>query len=280
MSVWLHATDCVKNSTFTFLETYGMKDTHTTKPKSLQNMIFGTRPLIEAYAAGKEIEKVMLLKGGRSEQLAEIVRLARDHQTPVQYVPVEKLNRLTRKNHQGVVAFVSPVHFQAIEQVIPMIYEAGKDPFIIILDRVTDVRNFGAIVRTAESAGADAVLVPSRGAAQLNADAVKTSAGALNRLPICRADNLKTSLDFLKKSGLSIAAISEKSKMAVWDAELLGPVALLFGSEEDGISTAYLKYADAQVSIPMQGETASLNVSVAAGIACFEVVKQRSRMEG
>lgn len=257
-----------------------MRDTTKPRPKSPQNMIFGTRPLIEAYAAGKEIEKVMILKGGKSEHMAEIVRLSRDHQTPVQFVPVEKLNRLTRKNHQGVVAFVSPVPFQAIEQLIPTLYEAGKDPFIIILDRVTDVRNFGAIVRTAESAGADAILVPTRGAAQLNADAVKTSAGALNRLPVCRADNLKASLDFLKKSGLAIAAISEKSKIAIWDAELIGPLALLLGSEEDGISPAYMKYTDAQLSIPMQGETASLNVSVAAGIACFEVVKQRSRMKG
>ncbi len=256
-----------------------MNYTHKPQPKSPQNIIFGTRPLIEAYAAGKEVEKVMLLKGGRSEQMAEIVRLARDHQTPVQYVPIEKLNRLTRKNHQGVVAFVSPVIFQSVEHLVPMLYEAGKDPFIIILDRVTDVRNFGAIVRTAESAGAHALLLPTRGAAQLNADAVKTSAGALNRIAICRSDKLKQSLDFLKKSGLSIVAVSEKSQTAVWDADLKGPLALLLGSEEDGISPAYLDYADKHLSIPMQGETASLNVSVAAGIALFEVVRQKNRMK-
>ncbi len=240
-------------------------------------LVFGTRPLIEAYHAGREIDKIFLLKGSKSAQTAEILNLARVHQTPVQYVPLEKLNRLTRKNHQGVVAFVSPVAYQTIENLVPMVFEQGEEPFILVLDRVTDVRNFGAIVRTAEAAGVHGIVVPSRGSAPLNADAVKTSAGALSRLPVCRSVNLKDTLSFLKNSGLVIAAVSEKSDGDLWEVSLQGPIALILGSEEDGISGAYLKMADKHLRIPMPGTTASLNVSVAAGIACFEVVRQRMK---
>jgi 23S rRNA (guanosine2251-2'-O)-methyltransferase len=247
------------------------------KEQDLQEMVFGTRPLIEAYNAGREIEKVLLLKGGKSPQMAEIIGLAHAHDTPVQYVPVEKLNRITRKNHQGVVAFISPIVYQFIDQLIPFLYEQGKEPFIIVLDRITDVRNFGAIARSAEAAGAHALLIPTRGSALITADAVKTSAGALNQLAVCRVENLKTSIDFLKNSGLLIAAVSEKSDKNIWDVQLQGPIALIMGSEEDGISDAYLKKADVHLRIPMSGQTASLNVSVAAGIACFEILRQRQR---
>jgi 23S rRNA (guanosine2251-2'-O)-methyltransferase len=245
------------------------------KDTEKQAIIFGTRPLIEAYRAGKEIEKVFLLKGGKSQQLGEIIQFANDYGTPIQYVPMEKLNRLTRKNHQGVVAFVSEVSYQLIEQLIPMIFERGEDPFILVLDRITDVRNLGAIARSAEASGVHALLVPTRGSAIINADAVKTSAGALNTLAVCRAENLKKTLSFLKDSGLQIAAVSEKSARDIWDHQLIGPIALLLGSEEDGISEAYLKLADARLRIPMTGRTESLNVSVAAGVACFEVLRQR-----
>ncbi|MBS4061142.1 MAG: 23S rRNA (guanosine(2251)-2'-O)-methyltransferase RlmB [Bacteroidetes bacterium] len=240
-----------------------------------QDMIFGTRPLIEAFRSGMEIEKILIQNGTKSPQILEILTLAKNHEVPYQLVPMEKLNRLTRKNHQGVVAFISPVVYQKIEFLIPMLFEAGETPFIIIMDKITDVRNFGAIARTAEASGVQAILIPTRGSALITADAVKTSAGALTRINICREDNLKTSIDFLKKSGLKIAAITEKSDGLLWDADLNGPVALLMGSEETGISEAYLKMADLRLKIPMLGSIESLNVSVAAGIACFEIIRQR-----
>ncbi|PKP52951.1 MAG: 23S rRNA (guanosine(2251)-2'-O)-methyltransferase RlmB [Bacteroidetes bacterium HGW-Bacteroidetes-1] len=239
------------------------------------DILFGTRPIIEALKSGREIEKVLVQSGSRSPQIGELLGLARLHEVPIQTVPQEKLNRLTRKNHQGVVAFLSPVLYQKIESLIPILFDAGKLPFIIIMDKITDVRNFGAIARTAEAAGAHAILVPTRGSAMINADAVKTSAGALNRINLCREDNLKVTIDFLKASGLRIAAITEKADRELWDSDLTGPVALIMGSEENGISEAYLKMADTHLKLPMLGTIESLNVSVAAGIACYEIVRQR-----
>jgi 23S rRNA (guanosine2251-2'-O)-methyltransferase len=239
------------------------------------DFIFGTHPIIEAMRNGKEMEKILIVQGTRSPQIAEIMGMAKELQYPVQFVPMEKLNRITRKNHQGVLAFVSPISYQLIEQVIPMIYDEGRTPFILLLDRITDVRNFGAICRSAEAAGVDAVVVPSRGSALVNADAMKTSAGALSKINLCRVENLKNTIDFLKESGLKIAAVSEKTELNAWDNDLSGPIALLMGSEEDGISEAYLKKADIHVKFPMVGTVESLNVSVAAGIACFEILRQR-----
>lgn len=239
------------------------------------DFIFGTHPIIEAMRNGNEMEKILIAQGTRSPQISEIIGLAKELQYPVQFVPVEKLNRVTRKNHQGVLAFVSPVSYQLIEQVIPMIYDEGRTPFILILDRITDVRNFGAICRSAEASGVDAVVVPSRGAAMVNADAMKTSAGALSKINLCRVDNIKITIDFLKESGLKIAAVSEKTELNAWENDLTGPIALILGSEEDGISEAYLKKVDIHVKFPMVGTVESLNVSVAAGIACFEILRQR-----
>ncbi|MDA3943896.1 MAG: 23S rRNA (guanosine(2251)-2'-O)-methyltransferase RlmB [Bacteroidetes bacterium] len=243
--------------------------------KSAVDYIFGLHPVLEAFEAGKEFEKLFIQSGLRSPQLQQISKNARELGIPFQFVPLEKLNRITRKNHQGVIAYVSPVSYQAIEQLIPMIYEAGRMPFIVILDRITDVRNLGAIARTAYAAGADALLLPSRGSALITGDALKTSAGALSHLTVCRSENLKTSIDFLKESGLKIAAVSEKSSSSIWEKDLEGPVALILGSEEDGVSAAYLQKADVHLKIPMPGAMESLNVSVAAGIACFEIVRQR-----
>lgn len=237
--------------------------------------IFGIHPIEEALTSGKEFEKILVQQGNRSEKISEIIKKARLNDFPVQYVPVEKLNRITRKNHQGIIGFVSPISYQPIEQIIPNIYDTGRMPFVLILDRVTDVRNFGAIARSAYAAGVDAVLVPSRGSALINADAMKTAAGALNHIAVCRSDNLKTSIDFLKESGLKIVAISENTDQAIWETDFNGPIALILGSEEDGISPAYLNKADVHIKIPMPGPIDSLNVSVAAGIACFEVVRQR-----
>jgi 23S rRNA (guanosine2251-2'-O)-methyltransferase len=199
----------------------------------------------------------------------------KEYAVPYQFVPLEKLNRITRKNHQGVVAYISPVAFYRIEDILPGIYEQGETPFVLMLDRVTDVRNFGAILRTAECSGVHAVVIPSRNTAQLNSGTVKSSAGAIFKVPICRSDNLKVTLDYLKQSGLSVVAATEKASVVCYDTDLTGPVALLLGSEGEGISEEYLKKADIRVKIPLLGEIESLNVSVAAGVLMYEIVRQR-----
>jgi 23S rRNA (guanosine2251-2'-O)-methyltransferase len=240
-----------------------------------QLMIFGIRTLIEAIQEGKEIDKVFIQKGLRGDLYPELYQLIKEREVPFSLVPPEKLNRLTRKNHQGVVAFISSITYHNIEQLIPSLYEQGKTPFILVLDRITDVRNFGALARTAECAGVDAILIPARGGAAINADAVKTSAGALHKIPVCRAKYLQDDLKFLKESGLKIIGVSEKAKNTYFEETYKGPIALMMGSEEDGISDAYLPLLDAFVKIPMTGSIASLNVSVAGGILMFEASKQR-----
>lgn len=246
--------------------------------KEDSNMVFGVHPIEEVIKAGKELEKVFVQSGLRSPQISEIVRYAHEHEVPVQFVPIEKLNRLTRKNHQGIVAFVCPISYQTIENVIPMVYDEGRMPFVVILDRVTDVRNFGAIARTCYAAGVDAIVIPSRGSALINGDAMKTSAGALSLINVCRVENIKDTIDFLKASGLKVIAFSEKGKQTIWQADLTGPIAIMMGSEEDGISEAYLKRVDNHLVIPMPGDIDSLNVSVATGIVTFEVVRQRTTL--
>jgi 23S rRNA (guanosine2251-2'-O)-methyltransferase len=240
-----------------------------------QEWIYGLRPLMEAVQAGKEVEKVLIQKGLTGSTFRELMPLLKAHKIPYQMVPVEKLNRVTRKNHQGIIAFLSPVSFYQIEQILPGIYEEGKEPFILVLDRVTDVRNFGAILRTAHSAGVHAVLIPDKGAASLNSGTVKSSAGAIYKIPICREHNLKEALAYLKNSGLQIAAVTEKAEKLHFEENLMGPLALIMGSEGEGISAEYLKLADLKVKIPMLGEIESLNVSVAAAVLMYEVVRQR-----
>jgi 23S rRNA (guanosine2251-2'-O)-methyltransferase len=247
----------------------------TNKSNPPSNLIYGLRPVIEALKAGKEFDRILLQRDARNEQLRELITLARDAEVVVQQVPAEKLDRLTRSNHQGVVAFIAMVTYQPIENILMGAFEKGKSPLLVILDRVTDVRNMGAIARTAECAGADAIIVPSRGGAQVNADAIKTSAGALNTIPVHRSDNLKDTIGYLKQSGLKIIAASEHADSEYYDADFAQPVALIMGSEEDGVSPEYLKLADLKVKIPLLGNISSLNVSVAAGILLFEAVKQR-----
>lgn len=247
--------------------------------KEDSNMVFGVHPIEEVIKAGKEFEKIFVQNGLRSPQISAICGYAKEHEVPVQFVPVEKLNRLTRKNHQGIVAFVCPISYQSIENVIPMVYEQGRTPFVVLLDRVTDVRNFGAIARTCYAAGVDAIVIPSRGSALINGDAMKTSAGALSLINVCRVENMKDAIDFLKASGLKVVAFSEKGKETIWQADLTGPIAIMMGSEEDGISEAYLKRADNHLIIPMPGDIDSLNVSVATGIVAFEVVRQRMALK-
>jgi 23S rRNA (guanosine2251-2'-O)-methyltransferase len=205
----------------------------------------------------------------------EILDLAKEKGVQVQKVPLEKLNRITRKNHQGAIAFVSAIHYAKLDNVIADTFEKGQVPLILVLDRITDVRNFGAIARTAECAGAHAIVIPSRGAAQINADAMKTSSGALNFLPVCKEENLISVVEFLQNSGLKVIACTEKTKNSIYQMDLKEPLAFIMGSEEDGISDELLRKVDELASIPQTGQVGSLNVSVAAGVIIFEAVRQR-----
>ncbi len=245
-------------------------------------MIFGLRPILEALSAGKELEKIFLQRGAKNPTTDEIVQLAKKLEVPVVTVPLEKLNNLTRKNHQGAVALISPISYVPLAETVTSLFEQGKSPLLLILDRVTDVRNFGAIARNAECMGVNAIVIPSRGGAQINADAVKTSAGALHLVPVCREPNLKDTIDYLKNSGFQIVACTEKTEQNLSDMtlDMVGPTAIIMGSEEDGISPEYLKRADARVRIPLLGQIGSLNVSVATGIILYEAMRQRLRDGG
>jgi len=240
-------------------------------------MLFGLRPILEALSAGRTLEKIFLLRGTKNSLVTDISTAARAAGIQVQMVPVEKLDNLTRKNHQGAVAFVSPIDYAPLDNIVSGLFEEGKVPFLLLLDRITDVRNFGAIARTAECLGVQAIVVPSRGAAQINGDALKTSAGALNILPVCREVSLHETIRFLQQSGITVVACTEKAEEAVGsvDIDFSGPVAVLMGSEEDGISPDLLNLADVKLKVPMAGQIQSLNVGVAAGIMLFEVARQR-----
>jgi 23S rRNA (guanosine2251-2'-O)-methyltransferase len=207
----------------------------------------------------------------------EIIELAHKAQVPVSSVPVEKLDNLTRKNHQGAVAFLSPIDYAPLDIIVTGIFERGQSPLLLILDRVTDVRNFGAIARNAECMGVHAIIIPSRGSAQVNGDAIKTSAGALNIVPVCREPNLKETIWYLQQSGVQIVACTEKAEQGVQEGKVdfTVPTAIIMGSEEDGISPEYLKRADVQVRIPLVGQIGSLNVSVASGVVLYEALRQR-----
>lgn len=242
------------------------------------DMIFGIRATIEAIRAGKEINKIIIQKGLQGDLFREFKSEMAGMEHLVQLVPIEKLNRITRKNHQGVISFVSPVTYYSIEEIVPKIFEEGKNPLLLILDRVTDVRNFGAICRSAECLGVDAVVIPSRGSAAINADAVKTSAGALHTLPVCRENNLKQTIDYLLESGIQVVGCTEKGSVDAEKCDLTGPTAIIMGSEDEGISPEYLKRCNARIKIPMIGKIESLNVAVASGIVLYETLRQRSKI--
>jgi 23S rRNA (guanosine2251-2'-O)-methyltransferase len=244
-----------------------------------QNLIFGTRAVIEALEAGKEIDKILVQKGLSNELYSQLRKALKDNTVPIQFVPPEKLRRITDKNHQGVVAYLTEITYYQVEELLPIIFEKGRTPLVLLLDRVTDVRNFGAIARSAECAGVDFIIIPSRGAAQINGDAIKTSAGALHRIKVCREDNLKHTIEYLKESGLQIVACHEKTEHLIYDADFTQATLVIMGSEENGISNEYLKRSDQQVKIPMPGAIASLNVSVATGIVLFEAVHQRGNFK-
>ncbi|CAG4992665.1 Putative TrmH family tRNA/rRNA methyltransferase [Dyadobacter sp. CECT 9275] len=235
-------------------------------------MVFGTQSVLETLRSGKEIERLFIQ---RELGLSEIEKLAKELGVLVQRVPVEKLNRLTRKNHQGAVCFVSPIRYVPLHNVLTQVYEDGKTPLFLLLDRITDVRNFGAIARTAECAGVQALIVPQKGGAQINADAMKTSSGALNYLPVCREISLNETLRYLKDSGLQIVACSEKTDSSPYSIDFTIPTVIIMGSEEDGISKDLLDIADFGVRIPLLGQVESLNVGVASSIVLYEAVRQR-----
>jgi len=243
--------------------------------KKDDNYIFGTRPIMEALKLGKELDKVLLQQGAQGEQIMELRIFLRENQIPHQYVPQQKLDSITNRNHQGAIAYISPIAYQRLDLIVPQLFEEGKIPLILILDRVTDVRNFGAICRTAECAGVNAIVIPTAGAARINEDAIKTSAGALFNVPVCREENLKYTMAFLQASGIQLVACTEKTKEFFYDVDFTVPTAIILGSEEDGISPAFLKTADRLAAIPLAGTTGSLNVSVAAGVILYESMRQR-----
>ncbi len=239
---------------------------------SKPDIVFGVQSVLETLRGTKEIEKILIQ---REFGHAEVEKLAKERDLPVQRVPIEKLNRITMKNHQGVIAFVSAVNYARTSNVVADVFEKGEVPLLLILDRITDVRNFGAIARTAECSGVHAIIVASRGAAQINADAMKTSSGALNFLPVCRENSLAQVVEELQQSGIQIVACTEKATEELYHVDFTVPTAILMGSEEDGISDNLLEQADHSTKIPMLGKIGSLNVSVATGVILYEAVRQR-----
>ncbi|MDR1755775.1 MAG: 23S rRNA (guanosine(2251)-2'-O)-methyltransferase RlmB [Culturomica sp.] len=246
--------------------------------KYKQEYIFGIRAVIEAIREEKEIDKVMLKKGIRGELFHTLFALMKEREIPFQYVPDELFRPVADRNHQGVLAEVAPVPYREIEEVLDETEAKGEMPFVLILDRVTDVRNFGAIVRSAECAGVHAVVIPNKNSAKISSDAIKTSAGALYHVPVCRVQNLKKLVRELKfNRKMQVIAASEKSEKLYTEAEMTTALAIILGSEEKGIEEGLLSIANQQVRIPLKGEIGSLNVSAAAAVMLFEAVRQRGK---
>lgn len=240
-----------------------------------KDFIFGTRAVMEAIHAQKDIDKILVDKEVNNELVKELLALAKEEKINVVRVPEAKLNRITRKNHQGVVAHMSAIQYASLDNVIDECFSKGVAPLILVLDRITDVRNFGAMARTADCAGVHAIVIPEKGSAQINSDAVKTSAGALNHLPVCRVKNLYYTVKDLKKMGLNVVSVTEKTERLMYDADFSLPTALIMGSEEDGISQELMGISDEFVKIPLSGNIESLNVSVSAGVVVYEAIRQR-----
>lgn len=240
-----------------------------------KDFIFGTRAVMEAIHAQKDIDKILVDKEVNNELVKELLALAKEERINVVRVPEAKLNRITRKNHQGVVAHMSAIQYASLDNVIDECFSKGVAPLILVLDRITDVRNFGAMARTADCAGVHAIVIPEKGSAQINSDAVKTSAGALNHLPVCRVKNLYYTVKDLKKMGLNVVSVTEKTDRLMYDADFSLPTALIMGSEEDGISQELMGISDEFVKIPLSGNIESLNVSVSAGVVVYEAIRQR-----
>ena len=241
------------------------------------DIVFGTRPVLEAINSGKTLEKLFIQKNLKKEILEKIKSKLSNKKINISYVPKEKLNRITKKNHQGIICYISPISYQPIEEIIQRVFEKGKDPFIIILDRITDTRNFGAISRVADASGVDAIIIPEKESAIITSDSIKTSAGAINYIPICKVKSLRSTANFLKESGLKLVSCTEKGDKKFYDADLTSPCCIILGSEKDGISNSLIDISDERLNIPMKGNVESLNVSSSASVILFEVVRQRFR---
>ncbi|MCX6350748.1 MAG: 23S rRNA (guanosine(2251)-2'-O)-methyltransferase RlmB [Bacteroidetes bacterium] len=239
-------------------------------------IIYGIHPITEAINAGTPINRVYIQKDVHNDRLKELIHLMKDNAVPFQFVPREKLSRMTGQSHQGIVAQISYVEFQDIENVLPAIFESGKAPLLVILDNITDVRNMGAIARSAECFGIDAIIIPSKGGAAMNSEAVKASSGAIHKIPICRPINFIEGINYLIDSGVNLVACSEKAQKTIRDLDVSAPTCFVFGSEGDGINEQLMDMCTDHIKIPLKGKISSLNVSVAAGIIFYEAEMKRS----
>ena len=242
-----------------------------------QTQIFGIRAIIEAVNAGESIDKVFLQKGERGELFSELESLLNKKSINKSYVPIEKLNRLTKGNHQGAVAQISPIEFHDMETLVMSVMESGKTPLFLLLDQLSDVRNFGAIIRTAECTGVDGIIIQKNGSAPVNGDTIKTSAGAVFKIPICKVDHIKDAVFYMQASGIKVIAATEKTNDMLYDVSFVEPCAIIMGSEGRGINPSILKVSDARAKLPLLGDIESLNVSVACGAFLYEVVRQRRK---
>ncbi len=240
----------------------------------MDNIVFGIRPVIEAIESGRQIEKVYVRKGAEGQLLSELKSVCKAQKVHMQEVPIEKLNRMTKLNHQGVVATVSPIVYADVEEILSSVPE-GEPGLIVLLDSITDVRNFGAIARSAECVGAHGLITSLKSSAPVNAEAIKSSAGALNIIPVARVGSIRNTLKALQAEGYQIAAATEKAEQTVYEADLTRPTVLVMGSEDTGISKEVLRMCDCQMAIPMKGRIESLNVSAAAAVILFEIQRQR-----
>lgn len=238
--------------------------------------IFGIRAIIEAIQSGSEIDKVFIQKEAQGDLMRELMKLIKKNNINFSYVPVEKLNRLTHNNHQGAVAVISPVSFHDIETLVESVLSNEKTPLFLILDQVSDARNFGAIIRTAECTGVDGIIIQKNGSAPVNGDTVKTSAGAVFNVPICKVEHIKDAIFYLQGSGVQTVAATEKTDDTIYNVSLTEPTAIVMGSEDRGVNPSVLKIVDAKAKLPMFGTISSLNVSVACGAFLYEAVRQRS----
>ncbi|PHK19322.1 RNA methyltransferase [Nostoc linckia z15] len=240
-----------------------------------EHQIFGIRAIIEAINAGKEVDKVFVQKDAQGDLMRQLMSTLKKHNINYSYVPVEKLNRLTPNNHQGAVATISPVAFHDLETLVEKVMESNKTPLFLILDQLSDARNFGAIIRTAECTGVDGIIVQKQGSAPVNGDTVKTSAGAVFNVPICKVEHIKDAIFHLQGSGIKTVAATEKTEDTLYDIDMAQPMAIIMGSEERGINPSVLKIVDEKAKLPMFGTISSLNVSVACGAFLYEAVRQR-----
>ncbi|WP_339894188.1 23S rRNA (guanosine(2251)-2'-O)-methyltransferase RlmB [uncultured Algibacter sp.] len=240
-----------------------------------QTQIFGIRAIIEAINANETIDKVFLQKGLKGELFTELETVLRKNAINSSYVPIEKLNRLTKGNHQGAVAQISPIAFHDMETLVMNVIESGKTPLFLLLDQLSDVRNFGAIIRTAECTGVDGIIIQKKGGAPVNGDTIKTSAGAVFKIPICKVDHIKDAVFYMQASDIKVIAATEKTNDLLYDVSFTEPCAIIMGSEGRGINPSILKVVDAKAKLPLLGDIESLNVSVACGAFLYEVVRQR-----